>query len=92
MTSQVSRLKTVGFFSLGMDERNGTQRESLDVRRIVWSYFGWAHGVKNSQRQLQQAAPAVYNGKARCVSAEGGIFENLLSAQVRVNIAQFHAG
>jgi hypothetical protein len=62
---------------MGMDERNGTQRESLDARRIVWSYFGWADSIRNSQRQLQQAAPAVYNGEARCISAEGGIFEKI---------------
>jgi len=60
-----------------VNERNGTKRESLDARRIVRSYFGWADGIRNSQRQLKQAAPAVYNGEARCVSAEGGIFENM---------------
>jgi hypothetical protein len=77
LTSQVSRPKTVGFSSMGVDERNGTQREILDARRIVWSYFEWADGIRNSQRQLQQAAPAVYNGEARCISAEGEIIENM---------------
>jgi hypothetical protein len=43
-----------------MDERNGTQREILEARRIVWSYFGWTDGIRNSQRQLKQAAPAFY--------------------------------
>jgi hypothetical protein len=34
--------------------------------------------IRNSQRKLQRATPAVHNRAAACVPAGGGIFENQL--------------
>jgi hypothetical protein len=39
---------------------------------------------------LQEATRAIFNQAAKCVAAEGWIFESLLEAHVSANAKEFH--
>jgi hypothetical protein len=63
-----------------------------DVNKILASQLHSRASRIGSQLLLllQEATRAIYNQAARCVAAEGWIFESLLEAQVSANEKQFN--
>jgi len=83
LTSQALKFKLTGLFRIGMDESvyslNAQTQDALLIRRILYV----AHLTRKRKRKLQQEATSLKNRTAVCVAACGGIFENLLEAQVK---------
>jgi hypothetical protein len=57
------------------------QRPDALLGRRIWYV---AHPTRKSERKLQYTTTSVQNRNAGCVEAGGGIFENLLKAQINV--------
>jgi len=58
---------------------NAQTRDALLVRRILYV----AHLIRRHQRILRHTITSLQKRTAVCVAADGGIFENLLEAQVK---------
>ena len=76
MASQVSRLKPTGLLRMGMDERNDHSVKSGKRDALLGRILDAVDRMKDSHRKLRRATRDINNRAARCVEAEGAIFEN----------------
>ena len=63
---------------MGMDERNGLQREGQTRDALLGRILDVADRITKGTHKLQRVTCAVHNKAAACVVVGGGIFKNLL--------------